>query len=1407
MNNGNYQNTALPIFAGTLDTNGDRARCDQLLKGGSSIRMFTNIRLSTVIGIALIFGATTHRSAGAQVQGPSNPDNMLTPSSPIGTPPHVPTYGADENVNLSNGALTTYIPLLSVPQRGGWSLPFAFVHSSSGYYLEQDLGTQTEFNSQGSCETGTVINCFYTKFSYASLMVHPDPIFNVNLPRLQSSSEYVGDYVYRDATSPVGFLQQFCVTNFRFTDWEGSVHPFAVTQSCNQPLDLDERFEPATLGESTDGSFYRIDLTNADTTGIVTVTSKSGTVYTFNNFNLYQYPTPPAPPGPTGGGGSNTPCWYDSRMSSMVDTNGNQITVAAASNTFSPPICSTAQQWTVTDTLGRIFNFGFSGLTQTDASNVTTTIASLDVPSPAIIATITGYSASSGVATFTVSPQLPTAYSSGDSVAFSGFTAGARALNGQSLAVLASPSPTTSSFAVATNAISGSGSDAGQAAPLDGVNYVTDVVQYAEGVSNPAPFTSSITTSCNTQLIVYNENYGSPSTCKATGSPGPVAWQATLTFPAADVSGTARTFSFELDAMMRIAKVTYPEGGYTRYDYAPQSLHSWAPYTLTTYPFFEVSHKYDCTKSAGCTPSQEYVTTFEGTIGTDSSHLPIPYNSSIKVTDPLGNITTTSFSQITPQEIAPKVTDIDKANSSNTSLWHQNTAYYPPPNFSLVNTDLYLPQTVTTTLNDAASSPKPSSTVTYAYDTYPAPIAAGFVISVNIDNPMNITETDFDGTTKRTTAETWSRMTYNSSNGAFAGTFTASGGHILDRMLSKTVADNVQSLTNSTVYAYDNGANTVGNLTNKSISATNAPTASTQYTVNAYGQVTKIVDPKLNPTNLSYDMTAGWAGTRCVTSSSGSAYITQVTDALGQHTSYTYNSCFGTIASVTGPNGDATSYNYDSLQRVTSASYLDSGKKVVCYFDSVPNTVVTYSWRDATQAEPSCSSEETTETGSIAQSVVLDGFGRNYQSTLLSDPDGATTTTTTYDGDGNVQSMSIPFRSLANSGYTTSFTYDALNRKRFAYNPDSTSTGNSSFKLWSYSGNITTFQDENGNRWQKTTDAFGNLVTVLEPSGSSTSPTLETDYGYDGFGNLWSVTQLGGAASSGISRLRTFVYDGMSRLRSATNPENGTTTYIYDANGNLTSKTAPAPNSPATSMATVTTNYSYDALNRLFSKTYTNDNYRTPWTCLQYGTPTTATNGANQIDRLMSEWLQSAPAGSPSTGGTCPPSMPSSGVLSARRFLSYDLMGRVLSEQQCTPTNCNSSTQYALASTYDRTGNLYTYTNGIPVTPGSSSNPLTFTRGIGDSNRLMTLTSSWSDSLHPSTLLSAQPSPGNGYAYSPAGALQSAILGLNGQNGITLSRQYDTRQRITNETDYDGTNAPATASSATITITGAEQLQ
>src|SRR5260370_24780163 len=156
-----------------------------------------------------------------------------------------------------------------------------------------------------------------------------------------------------------------------------------------------------------------------------------------------------------------------------------------------------------------------------------------------------------------------------------------------------------------------------------------------------------------------------------------------------------------------------------------------------------------------------------------------------------------------------------------------------------------------------------------------------------------------------------------------------------------------------------------------------------------------------------------------------------------------------------------------------------------------------------------------------------------------------------------------------------SFAYDALGRLTTTTHADGGIARIDSSQF----PKITT-TDEAQHARQSQTDALGRLVKVWEtdPATGVGLPN-ETDYQYDTLGNLTLVQQQGGVSDPSQWRTRTFSYDSLSRLLSATNPESGTINYGYDASCNLASKTSPAPNQ--TGAASLQTSFYYDLLNRL----------------------------------------------------------------------------------------------------------------------------------------------------------------------------------------------------------------------------------
>jgi YD repeat-containing protein len=118
-----------------------------------------------------------------------------------------------------------------------------------------------------------------------------------------------------------------------------------------------------------------------------------------------------------------------------------------------------------------------------------------------------------------------------------------------------------------------------------------------------------------------------------------------------------------------------------------------------------------------------------------------------------------------------------------------------------------------------------------------------------------------------------------------------------------------------------------------------------------------------------------------------------------------------------------------------------------------------------------------------------------------------------------------------------------------------------------YQGNCTTITDPAGKWKAYTSDALGNLTLVTEPAPGGGNH--QTTYTYNLLNKLTGVNMPRGS----VTQTRTFNYSlTTGRLMSATNPENGTVSYTYRADGSLASKT------DAKSQQTT---YTYDGYGRL----------------------------------------------------------------------------------------------------------------------------------------------------------------------------------------------------------------------------------
>ncbi|MDP9049379.1 MAG: RHS repeat protein [Acidobacteriota bacterium] len=293
-----------------------------------------------------------------------------------------------------------------------------------------------------------------------------------------------------------------------------------------------------------------------------------------------------------------------------------------------------------------------------------------------------------------------------------------------------------------------------------------------------------------------------------------------------------------------------------------------------------------------------------------------------------------------------------------------------------------------------------------------------------------------------------------------------------------------------------------------------------------------------------------------------------------------------------------------------------------------------------------------------------------------------------------------------------------------------------------------------------------------------TSGALSTAYTYSRLGNLTGVTQNG--ASGSVPRIRSFTYDYLSRLLCASNPENssapcpsvatntytsGTTGYVYDLNGNVTSKTDARG---------ITVGYAYDGLNRLLAKTYPSGS-TTPASCYQYDrTPTILLSNPipNPVGHLTAEWTMVGACRS----ATDLPELPAS-VKTSKLFLNYDIMGRVIQEKQCATSGC--ATPFTFSYAYDLAGHTTLFDNGIGT--------LAWQPTYDTAGRLQTIGGAapiWGTGpQYPSQVFDATPTTSDSHrGYGPAG-ITGWTMGTipGGAPALTFIKDYDQRLRVQDE--------------------------
>src|SRR3984885_2147526 len=753
-------------------------------------------------------------------------------------------------------------------------------------------------------------------------------------------------------------------------------------------------------------------------------------------------------------------------------------------------------------------------------------------------------------------------------------------------------------------------------------------------------------------------------------------------------NGTSWTFQYTSDGHGDLSQITFPTGGTLSY--------TWSTDNPLCNSYYYSNARAVVTRTLnpndGVSPAATW--TYGGS-------LVVPV-----VTDPASNDTVHTFSSLVTNACPYYETETQYyqgSHSSGTLLKTVNTKYQALWSSSIYTTGLGQPSQTTSLWANGQENE-----TSYTYDSALNFHAADYVSSTEFSTHMGgtyppasygllETKKDYDygngapGSLLRTTTTTYEAL--------------SNSNYLTNNMLAlpASVAITGSGPGSTTTYAFDqttpvsSGITTMHSSNPPGGTYRGNPTTVSRYlnTTGTYlnttstffdtGMVHVVTDPKTNPT-ATYLYSPTYVG----------AYVTSVTNAANQTTTYAYDFNTGLLTSTTDPNNQTTSSTYDDMLRTTEINYPDGG-------------VTTFTYQTAYQTEIT---EKMDTSGDNRISFIwVDGVGREGRVAVTN---GETlgydeTVDICYNGLGQISFQGYPFqdggwsapRSCSIAG--DSFTYDALSRNTKVSHFDGSAISTS------YTGNAATVTDEQSKTRESFVDGLGRLEEVIENPGGL---NYVTNYTHDALDDLTGVTQVS-------SHSRTFTYDSLSRLTSAANPESGTVSYTYDSDGNVTGRT---------DARSITTTYSYDALNRITGKAYSDGSE-----VVSFGYDVNNAWGAsltNTVGRLAWEDVNYPASGS--------------SQYATWSTFSYDPLGRPLSESHCLPSpivSCQSL--WTISGTRNLLGDLTSLSNGAGVT---------FSYSYNAAGRPITTTSSLVDTQHPATLVS-------GVHYNAASSITAAALG------------------------------------------------
>lgn len=349
------------------------------------------------------------------------------------------------------------------------------------------------------------------------------------------------------------------------------------------------------------------------------------------------------------------------------------------------------------------------------------------------------------------------------------------------------------------------------------------------------------------------------------------------------------------------------------------------------------------------------------------------------------------------------------------------------------------------------------------------------------------------------------------------------------------------------------------------------------WTYNALDLVTHAEDANGHATDFSYDdrgnlttVSNAMGGTSSITYD-GRGLPTAVRDFNANQTSNTYDSTTGDLLTTTNGAGDVVHFTYDGLGRVKT---LTNGRGFTTTYtydgnDHVVQIDGPLGYRISATYDKNNNRETATDANGGVTSFVYDLSERLVE---LKNP---LTFSTRYGYDA----MGHLVRVEDAEGRVWSYDYDAVYNRVAEHGPEDTHTL-ISFNAVREVTDIAHCNSAlvNGDCAVKQVQhlvyddldrVISSVANYVPSAPASTDTNVTTGYTYDTVGNLLSLTDPNGHAS-------TFIYDALNRLTKAEDAAQQITTSAYDAQGNLITLTNPRG---------FATTFTYNAANRLASST------------------------------------------------------------------------------------------------------------------------------------------------------------------------------------------------------------------------------